>query len=173
LRTTRTWKTNGVATFAPERFIVVRHAAAGRKRSDPEADALRELDVRGREAAARLPDLVTAMLVPRHVISSPHLRCVETVEPLAAGVGLRVQLDDRLAPAIASPEELRRLFVLEIPANAVVCTHGEVLECLFGREVPRRKGAMHLVERRNRELTLIRYVDPTVDQCDPRREVSA
>ena len=161
------WKNNGMATSATERFIVVRHAAAGRKLSDQRADARRELDPRGREVAIRMPNLVTRILVPRHVISNPYLRCVETVERLAADVGLRVQLDERLAPAFASPAEVRRLFALEIPANAVVCTHGEIIEFLFESNVPHRKGAMHLVERRDGELIPTRYVDTTVDRSDP------
>ena len=59
-------------------------------------DQLRPLDKKGRRQAQKLAaELATEDV--RRVVSSPYVRCVQTVEPLAAALGLEVELDDRLA----------------------------------------------------------------------------
>ena len=70
----------------------------------------------------------------RRVVSSPYVRCVETVEPLAAALGVPVEEDDRLAEgAGGSAREL-------LGEDGVVwCTHGDVVEALVDRGL--KKGA--------------------------------
>jgi 8-oxo-dGTP diphosphatase len=70
----------------------------------------------------------------RRVVSSPYVRCVETVEPLAAELGVPLEQDDRLAEgAGGSASELLS------EAGVVCCTHGDVVEALVGRGL--KKGA--------------------------------
>jgi 8-oxo-dGTP diphosphatase len=70
----------------------------------------------------------------RRIVSSPYLRCVQTVEPLAGALGLAVEHDDRLAEGAgrAALELLRE-------DGVVCCTHGDVVGDVLGRGL--KKGA--------------------------------
>jgi 8-oxo-dGTP diphosphatase len=96
-------------------------------------DELRPLDARGRKQAAALVELLRPLGV-RRVVSSPYVRCVETVEPLAAALELTVEHDDRLAEGAghAALELVRE-------AGVVCCTHGDIVEAVLGRGL--KKGA--------------------------------
>jgi phosphohistidine phosphatase SixA len=96
-------------------------------------DRLRPLDARGRRQAAELVDLVRPLGV-RRLLSSPYVRCVETVEPLAAALGLPVEADDRLAEGSG-----RAALELLHEDGVVLCTHGDVVDELLGRGL--KKGA--------------------------------
>jgi 8-oxo-dGTP diphosphatase len=109
--------------------IVLRHASAGDRAEWQGDDRLRPLDKRGRKQAKRLRDVLLAHDVKR-VVSSPYVRCTQTVEPL----GLDIEPDDRLAEG-ASPE--RTLELLDTLDGAVACTHGDVIEALLGRSLPK------------------------------------
>jgi phosphohistidine phosphatase SixA len=107
--------------------VLVRHASAGDRHDWGGDDRLRPLDGRGRRQAAALVDLLLPLGVQR-VVSSPYLRCVETVEPLAAELGLPVEHDDRLA------EGAGRAALELLHENGVVCcTHGDVVGDILGR----------------------------------------
>jgi phosphohistidine phosphatase SixA len=101
--------------------ILVRHASAGDRADWDGDDRLRPLDPRGRRQAAELVELLQPFEVNR-VVSSPYLRCVETVEPLAAALGLRIERDERLAEGAG-----RAALELVREDGAVWCTHGDVV----------------------------------------------
>ena len=124
------------------RILLVRHARAGDRERWRGDDRLRPLDARGRLQAAALPSLLAAQSLAR-VVSSPYLRCVETVEPLAALAGLRVEHDDRLAEDTGDA-----IFGLlrELADGSVICTHGDVVETLVGVGQPKQKGSTWLLE---------------------------
>jgi len=63
------------------------------------------------------------------VISSPYLRCVETVSPAAEHLGLEVVTDDRLAEGLysADPSELVQWLAGLGPTDSLICSHGDVL----------------------------------------------
>jgi phosphohistidine phosphatase SixA len=86
----------------------------------------RPLDEKGRRQAEKLAEVLGTDDV-RRVVSSPYIRCVQTVEPLAAALGLEVELDDRLAEGGGS--SAREL--LEEP-GVVACSHGDVIFELLG-----------------------------------------
>jgi len=101
--------------------VLLRHAAAGDREHWHGDDLHRPLDARGRREA----ELLVALLRPfgvRRVVSSPYVRCVQTVEPLAAALGVPLELDDRLAEGEgAAASDL-------IHEDGVVsCTHGDVV----------------------------------------------
>ena len=77
-------------------IVLVRHASAG----DPDAwegdDRLRPLDGRGRRQAEQLVELLAPYELTR-ILTSPALRCVQTVEPLAHARGLAIEVRDELA----------------------------------------------------------------------------
>jgi phosphohistidine phosphatase SixA len=113
--------------------VLLRHASAGDRDRWPVADELRPLDARGRLQAAALVDLLRPLGV-RRVVSSPYVRCMETVQPLAAALEVPVEPDDRLAEGAgqAAAELLRE-------AGVVCCTHGDIVEAVLGRGL--KKGA--------------------------------
>jgi 8-oxo-dGTP diphosphatase len=107
--------------------VLVRHASAGRGRDFAgDDDSQRHLDARGRLQAAALVELFGPLGV-RRVLSSPYVRCVETVEPLAAALGLPVEIEERLAEGAGGAAE-----DLLHEDGAVCCTHGDVAEELLG-----------------------------------------
>jgi 8-oxo-dGTP diphosphatase len=111
--------------------ILLRQASAGDRDAWAGDDMLRPLDKRGRKQASKLRDELRARGVKR-AVSSPYVRCMQTVAPL----GLEIVADDRLAEG-ASERDTREL--LETLDDAVACTHGDVVENLLGRSL--KKGA--------------------------------
>lgn len=115
--------------------VIVRHASAGDRTRWEGDDRLRPLDAKGRAQAAALVAQLRRFTT-RRVVSSPYLRCVQTVEPLAEEAGLEVELDDRLAEgAGAAAGELLR------EDGVVACTHGDVVHALLGRHLKKGRFA--------------------------------
>ena len=118
--------------------VFVRHASAGDKAFWSGDDRLRPLDERGRDQAAELVELLQPLGI-RRVVTSPYTRCVETVEPLAAALGLPLEHDERLGEGMGSAAvELLR------EDGVVVCTHGDVVDAFVGRGL--KKGAALVLE---------------------------
>jgi broad specificity phosphatase PhoE len=113
--------------------VLLRHASAGHRTRWDGHDVSRPLDARGRRQAVELVELLRPLDV-RRVVSSPYVRCVETVVPLAAALGVPVEQDDRLAEGAGGSG--RDLLLEE---GVVCCTHGDVVEALVGRGL--KKGA--------------------------------
>lgn len=117
--------------------VLLRHAAAGDREDWDGDDFHRPLNVKGRAQATALVERLLPLGV-RRVVSSPYIRCVQTLEPLAAAVGVPLELDDRLeegAGAAALP--------LIEEDGVVSCTHGDVIHDLVGQGL--RKGAAVLL----------------------------
>ena len=101
--------------------VLLRHAAAGDREHWDGDDFPRPLDARGRRQSAELVGLLRPFGA-RRVVSSPYVRCVQTVEPLAAALGLPLELDERLA------EGAGRAALAALEEDGVVwCTHGDVV----------------------------------------------
>ena len=130
-----------LAVSAHAAVLVVRHAHAGERDGWRGDDRLRPLSTVGHQQA----DAIAAQLAPWHVtrvVSSPLVRCVQTVEPLAVAHGLDVVTDDRLAEG-AAPEQTAALLRESAPGT-VLCSHGDVIGDLVERLADRR-----LVDRRD------------------------
>ncbi len=104
--------------------LLVRHAHAGDRHAWPAPDHLRPLSMKGIHQAEALVFALVGFPVER-VVSSPYLRCTQTVEPLALVRGAPFQVDDALAEGNgrAAVELVRRL----AGSPAVLCTHGDVI----------------------------------------------
>ena len=130
--------------------LLLRHASAGKRFDWSGEDALRPLDGRGREQAATLPRSLPSVPV-RRIVSSPAVRCVQTVEPLARALGVRVERHADLAEG--APRDASLALVLELGPGAVSCTHGDVLHALTGHAGA--KGGGFVVELRGDGLAVV------------------
>lgn len=75
-------------------LLLIRHALPHRTRAGEGSDP--DLSDGGREQARRLPAALARYPV-RRLVSSPQRRAVQTAEPVAAALGLTIDIDDRLA----------------------------------------------------------------------------
>lgn len=108
-------------------LLVVRHAHAGERSGWTGDDRLRPLSEKGRKQAAALVDSLSLHPVKR-VLSSPAVRCIATVEPLAARFGLDVVSDDRLMEGASSADVAS---LLRDAGDAALCSHGDVIPVLL------------------------------------------
>ena len=150
-------------------MLLLRHASAGERLSSTSLERARALDRTGRAQAARLQDALGAYRIER-IASSPLVRCLETVVPLAGGLDLEIETREELAPDASKRSILRAL--RELPESALVCTHREVFETLFGPELGCEKGGGWVVERRGRGFTPTAYLPPPERPARARRRAA-
>lgn len=106
-------------------IYLVRHAHAGSRSAWEGDDRERPLSSRGRGQAAWLTERLGGEKV-RRIVTSPHRRCVETVEPLAAALDREVVVDERLAEG-ADPQDAAEWLVSLSPKTVVACSHGDLI----------------------------------------------
>ena len=146
---------------------VVRHARAGSRGRWKGNDSLRPLSKIGRSQADGIAKRLSRKPVVV-VVSSPFVRCVATVEPLAAKLGTEIETSDALAEGARLSQALR-LFEKMQDREAVLCTHGDVMQDLldhFGRHGVKlrdhrmEKGCIWVFDVEGDEITHARYVPP-------------
>jgi len=136
--------------------ILVRHGSAGKRGVWSGDDRLRPLDARGRKQAQGIASALADRGVDR-ILSSPYVRCLQTVEPLAAALELEVEERPELAEG-AGASASSALAEEMADRNAVLCTHGDVVEDLLGE--PMKKGAAYVLERTQDGLEPVNYLPP-------------
>jgi len=119
------------------RLIIVRHAYAGQKRLWVGPDTEWPLDALGEQQARSLVPLIVRSTVTR-IVSSPALRCVQTVTPLSQRLQTPVELRPDLGPDGFSRRILAACLGDTTFDDAVLCTHGEHLQPLLQRSDIRR-----------------------------------
>lgn len=110
--------------MAASTIYLVRHAKAGDRQAWVGDDTLRPLTGAGRRQADALADRLAGLDPPR-LLSSPYVRCVQTLEPLADRVGRTVEPLDRLAEGTAFEDVLD--LIAGLPDRTVLCSHGDVI----------------------------------------------
>jgi 8-oxo-dGTP diphosphatase len=105
--------------------FLVRHAKAGSRQRWDGPDDQRPLTKPGRTQAEALANLLRDEGITK-VISSPYVRCRQTVEPLGQQLLLPVDLSDALAEGAPLREALRLLEKVS-DEHTVLCTHGDVM----------------------------------------------
>ncbi len=107
-------------------IYLVRHASAGSRGSGPD-DLARELDDEGHEQARRLVDALADSGVER-ILTSPAVRCRQTVEPLATKLGIDIEAVPDLVegrPAGPLVSMINRLVAAN--SSAVLSSHGDMI----------------------------------------------
>lgn len=111
-------------------IYLVRHAKAGDRDSWDGNDRLRPLTAAGLLQAVALLDVLEDARFAR-IVSSPYVRCLETVVPLAGRHYVPIEPHDALAEG-AALDEVVKLIEECAPAGAVLCSHGDVIPDLIG-----------------------------------------
>lgn len=137
-------------------LLLIRHARAGKRGEWRGDDHFRPLDERGRRQAEALAAALRDHTVER-IVSSPYIRCVQTVEPLASARHVEVEQRPELAEGASREEALSLVGELE-GMGAVLCTHGDVIELLVGEAM--RKGEARLVVSERGGLRATRAIGP-------------
>ncbi len=147
-------------------FYFIRHAKAGSRSHWDQEDRDRPLSKSGVKQAEALVSVLSPYPVSA-VFSSPYLRCVQTVEPLARAHRLAV----RETPSLAEGAGLKGAFrFIEDPklGDAALCTHGDVIQELVDDLIRRRivkasqggldKGSTWVVEVEKDSPVRARYI---------------
>lgn len=147
---------------------LVRHARAGSRDKWQEDDALRPLSKGGRRQAEGLVTTLRGMEIAR-IVSSPSVRCVQTVRPLALDRGLPVETSDALAEGADLDDALALLAELT-PTPTVLCSHGDVIPSVVLHLVDRgativgerdwKKGSTWMLEREDGRVVRASYLPP-------------
>lgn len=147
---------------------LVRHGKCGSRSQWTEDDRLRPLSKAGRRQAEALVRAFRGLDVAR-AISSPYVRCVQTIRPLALDRGLPVETTEVLAEG-APPEQALALLEETMHTPAVLCTHGDVVPAVVLHLAERgaqldgerdwKKGSVWALERRDGRVVRARYLPP-------------
>ncbi|WP_022894097.1 NUDIX hydrolase [Agromyces subbeticus] len=115
------------STFA---IALVRHGKAVGRSAWKGTDATRPLTERGVEQAAGLVSTLAAW-APKRIVSSPAVRCVTTVTPLAAASGIKIKREAGISQDAweSGDDEVRRVVGKRVRSgkSAIICSHGPVL----------------------------------------------
>jgi len=144
---------------------LVRHAKAGDREAWSEDDVLRPITRRGRAQAEGLVTLLRELPVDL-VLSSPYVRCVQTVRPLAIARSVPLEEHDSLAEGAPTTDTLS--LVRSRGGAVVMCSHGDVVPAVVqalaehGVEMLDppiwRKGSTWMLERDGGLFTSARYL---------------
>ena len=113
-------------------LYVVRHAHAGRRSAWHAPDDQRPLSSKGEKEALGIADQLEGAGITR-LLSSPAVRCVQTLQPLAERLGRDIETDERLAEGGDVDEVLALCHELETDAAIALCTHGDIVPELLHR----------------------------------------
>lgn len=116
-------------------LYLIRHAHAGSRSAWEGDDADRPLSPRGVAQAGHLVGLL-ADARPAAIWSSPAVRCVQTVEPIAASAGRSVEVSDLLFEGSDAGKAV--LWLVEQAARS----DGDVVACSHGDLIPRAMGLL-------------------------------
>jgi len=123
--------------------FLLRHAWAGDSSKWKGDDRVRPLDERGRGQAAELAEKLAAYRIDA-ILTSPYLRCVESVQPLAAARGLPVEEREELGVELQSTAGIALVRSLA-GRDVLVCGHGGLEEALV--DPPKwKKGRVFVVD---------------------------
>ncbi len=105
-------------------LYLVRHAKAGSRHNWKGNDRLRPLSASGQRQAQALATPLIALGV-KSLISSPYLRCIETLQPTAQAIGAAVSTDECLGEGRSYVDVLE--LMASLPDGTALCSHGDVI----------------------------------------------
>ncbi len=114
---------------------LIRHAEAGNRRTWTGDDRTRPLSPQGRLQAVAIREQYADRGLDR-IVSSPYVRCMQTVEPLSAATGIEIEKSDALAEG-ADPKATAALLQELSTGRSAICSHGDVITDVMSRLVRR------------------------------------
>ena len=105
---------------------LIRHAKAKNRLTWEEPDHLRPLTKRGRREAGAIAERLGDDPLVR-LVSSPSVRCLQTLEPLAVALDLPVETTELLAEGADGESAAELLLSLAAKDPIACCTHGDVV----------------------------------------------
>lgn len=120
------------------KLYLVRHAKAGERRLWDGDDLARPLSPKGWKQAEMLASRLASLDVSA-LYSSPYVRCVQTLQPLADRLDTEIAIDPRLSEGEQFEPMLELL--TEVPDGAVLSSHGDIIPA-----------TMNALERRGTEI---------------------
>ncbi len=150
-------------------IFLIRHAHAGKRSEWATDDRLRPLSDRGVKQSEGLTAVVGDITVGR-IISSPYVRCMQTVQPLGTKFDVAIETSDVFAEG--ADDEIAYRLLLELnDDDGAACSHGDVIPHLLRRLVADgmdtdgplidQKGSTWIIEMRNGSPFHGRYVPPS------------
>jgi 8-oxo-(d)GTP phosphatase len=134
-------------------LLLLRHASAGDRETWSGDDRKRPLDERGRRQSGGLIELLEPFAIDA-IFTSPYVRCVETVTPLARARGLSVEQREELGEELQSSAGAELVQALR-ERDVVVCGHGG-LEAVLEDAPKWKKGAVFVVSPELRVRSVLR-----------------
>jgi broad specificity phosphatase PhoE/8-oxo-dGTP pyrophosphatase MutT (NUDIX family) len=150
---------------------LVRHAKAGNRQAWQGSDRTRPLTEEGRGQAVQLVSLLGTGPLTR-LLSSPFLRCMQTLEPLAQARRMTIDASEALAEGADPDGALNLLATAAQDGPAVLCTHGDVVVAVVERLLDRgvelkgrkpadyKKGSSWELEIQDGVFVSARYLPP-------------
>jgi 8-oxo-(d)GTP phosphatase len=105
---------------------LIRHAKAKNRHGWTELDELRPLTKRGRREAEALAERLRDEPFER-LVSSPYVRCVQTLEPLSLAIELPIETTELLSEGSDAAGVVELILSLARYEPIACCTHGDVL----------------------------------------------
>jgi 8-oxo-dGTP diphosphatase len=149
-------------------FFFIRHAKAGSRSHWEQDDRIRPLSKSGIKQAEALVSVLAPYPVSA-VFSSPYVRCVQTVEPLAQARHLAITETSSLAEGAGLRGALRFMEDAKL-GDTVLCTHGDVIQELVEDLIRSRvvkasqggidKGSTWVVDVEKGSPVRARYIPP-------------
>jgi 8-oxo-(d)GTP phosphatase len=151
-------------------MYLVRHVKAENRATWQEPDELRPISKAGRQQAERLVWAFEGAPLTR-LLSSPFLRCIQTLEPLADARGIEIELSSALSEGEDPSGALDLLVAAAADGPAALSTHGDVMmsliEDLVGRGIQPedgksgfKKGCIWTLGVLDGEVVTAKYVPP-------------
>ena len=150
-------------------IFLARHAHAGKRSEWVGDDQLRPLSPRGLLQAANLLDVIDDTPIGM-ILSSPYVRCVQTVEPLSASLGIPITPHDAFAEGASIDEAYALLLALD-EVDGLACSHGDLIPPLLKQLVADgmdtdgplidQKGSIWVIETQRGKPFQGRYHPPT------------
>jgi 8-oxo-dGTP diphosphatase len=106
-------------------IILYRHAHAGSRERWEGDDGQRPLSDKGRRQADLMARTLARLRIQR-ILSSPYVRCVQTVEPLAKRLAIAVEEVPELAEGTPADEVIGLVHRVRAE-DVVLCSHGDVV----------------------------------------------
>jgi 8-oxo-dGTP pyrophosphatase MutT (NUDIX family)/phosphohistidine phosphatase SixA len=156
---------------APVSVYVIRHVKAGDRSGWHEPDELRPISKGGRKQAVKLADSLRDVPFAR-LLSSPYLRCTQSLHLIADRLGIDIDLERELGEGHDAAGAEALVLAAAADGTAALCTHADVYMDLIGnllaRGVPRsgdgpvsfKKGSAWRLEVTDGRVTSLAYLPP-------------